>query len=63
MVSRWPGCFVPALPPKKLVGNTESIFIEERCVGLDRFMKNMARHKHLWYSQEFQTFLRGNGDI
>ena len=32
-------------------------------MGLDRFMKNMSRHKHLWYSKEFQTFLRGNGDI
>lgn len=63
LVHRWPGCFVPPLPPKKIVGNTESIFIEERCLGLDVFMKNMARLKHLWYSKEFQLFIRGVGDL
>ena len=63
LVHRWPGCFVPPLPPKKLVGNTESIFIEERCLGLDIFMKNVARLKHLWYSSEFQVLVRSNGDI
>jgi hypothetical protein len=46
-----------------MIGNTESIFIEERCLGLDVFIKELARLKHLWYSKEFQLFLRGNGDF
>lgn len=27
---KWPGCFIPAIPSKKLIGNKEPAFIEER---------------------------------
>jgi sorting nexin-1/2 len=63
MVVRWPGCFVPPLPPKKVIGNTSNSFVEERCLGLNSFLKNLAQLKHLWYCNEFQTFLRGNGEM
>ena len=30
-VSKWPGCYIPPLPPKKALGNMGKDFIDERC--------------------------------
>ena len=30
LLTRWPGVFIPPLPPKKSVGNKEIVFINER---------------------------------
>jgi len=53
MVIRWPGCYVPAIPPKKAMGNLEKEFIEDRRIQLEIFCRNVAAIKHLYYSQEF----------
>lgn len=37
--SRWPGLYVPCIPPKKTVGNKEVKFIVERRYFLERFLK------------------------
>lgn len=63
LVARWPGCFVPPLPIKKMIGNSDVSFVEERRRGLATFTHEMAKLKHLWYSKEFQTFLRSSGEI
>jgi DNA-directed RNA polymerase subunit H (RpoH/RPB5) len=64
MVTRWPGCYVPPLPPKKKVGNMDQKFIEERRRFLDHFCKLVAEIPYLYYSEEFQIFLRStNPDI
>lgn len=39
----WPGLYVPPIPPKKMTGNKEESFVEDRLVFLDRFMKQMAK--------------------
>jgi hypothetical protein len=36
---RWPGLFVPSIPPKKAVGNKDVRFIIERRYFLERFLK------------------------
>jgi hypothetical protein len=28
LLERWPGCFIPPLPRKKVIGNSDAIFIE-----------------------------------
>lgn len=38
-------------------------FIDERMHYLNLFMKKLSTIDHLWYSDESQLFLRGNGDI
>jgi hypothetical protein len=38
LVARWPGCFVPPLPIKKVIGNSDVSFVEERRRGLEVFM-------------------------
>lgn len=63
LVARWPGCFVPPLPIKKMIGNSDVSFVEERRRGLASFAHELAKLKHLWYSKEFQTFLRSSGEI
>lgn len=50
MLKRWPGCYIPPIPEKKVVGNSESNFVENRKNGLDIFVKEMATLAHLWYS-------------
>jgi hypothetical protein len=54
---------VPPLPIKKVIGNSDVSFVEERRRGLETFMQELAKLKHLWYSKEFQTFLRSSGDV
>lgn len=63
MLQRWPGCFIPPLPPKKLLNKGETSFVEERRKYLEIFMQKVAKLKHLWYSVEFQMFIRNPGEI
>lgn len=60
LLVKWPGCFIPALPPKKAVGNLDQEFIEERRRALDQFCSQIAKLKHLHYSQEYQVFVRAS---
>lgn len=63
LTSRWPGIYIPALPEKKLVGNNDNKFIEERRSLLERFMKELAKHDYLTHSKEFRIFAREKGDV
>lgn len=58
LVQRWPAVFIPAIPPKKAVGNMDQQFIEDRRKFLENFCKNIATTKFLWYSDEFKIFIR-----
>ena len=60
---RWPGIFIPALPEKKLVGNKDDKFVEERRNLLERFMKELAKYDYLTQSKEFKIFARDRGDL
>lgn len=61
--NRWPGIYIPALPEKKLVGNNEVKFVEERRNLLERFMKELAKFDYLIHSKEFKIFAREKGDV
>ncbi len=60
---RWPGVYIPAIPEKKLMGNKDDKFVEERRALLERFMKEIAKFDHLTQSREFKVFARERGDI
>lgn len=47
IIQRWPGIYVPALPPKKAVGNKDIKFLLERRYYLERFFKQLSRHPFL----------------
>jgi sorting nexin-1/2 len=56
--TRFLGLYVPPIPEKKAVGNTDRLFVEERMVYLNKFMKDCAAIPYIAESQELQTFLR-----
>lgn len=63
LASRWPGVYIPAIPEKKLMGNKDDKFVEERRALLERFMKEIAKFDYLTDSKEFKVFARDRGDI
>ncbi|CAD8056925.1 unnamed protein product [Paramecium sonneborni] len=63
LLTKWPGCYIPPVPPRKAFGNLEQQFIDERRLMLEDFLKKIATLKYLWYSEEFQVFLKTPGEI
>lgn len=63
LASRWPGVYIPAIPEKKMMGNKDDKFVEERRALLERFMKELAKFEYLTDSKEFKVFARDRGDI
>ena len=58
---RWPGFYIPQIPPKKAIGNMESDFIRSRLTHLDNFMKQLGQYTFLVESYEFSLFVRNSG--
>jgi hypothetical protein len=53
LFSRWPGCYIPPIPPKKAVGNKDIKFVEERRFLLERFLRQLGKYDFLINSEEF----------
>ncbi|EGR33888.1 PX domain protein, partial [Ichthyophthirius multifiliis] len=62
LVSLWPGCFIPPLPSKKVIGNKETRFLEDRRKFLQYFMVKLSNLPYLWYSEEIKQFIRNNNN-
>jgi len=58
LVNRWPGCYIPALPPKRLLASTKPDFLEQRRKQFEMFCQNMSEIPFLHYSPEYQIFLK-----
>ena len=63
LVRNWPGVYIPPIPPKKMTGNKDERFVEDRVIFLDRFMKQISTHQHLTGSDTFKAFTRPSGEI
>lgn len=63
LVNRWPGVYVPPIPPKQSVGNKKDKFVAYRMHFLDLFMKKIGTLPHFLNSDEFQKFSKPSGDI
>eukprot|EP01017_Pseudomicrothorax_dubius_P006391 TRINITY_DN11810_c0_g2_i4.p1 TRINITY_DN11810_c0_g2~~TRINITY_DN11810_c0_g2_i4.p1 ORF type:complete len:118 (+),score=14.98 TRINITY_DN11810_c0_g2_i4:131-484(+) len=50
LISRWPGCYIPPLPPKQVINNLEDKFVEERQKYLERFCNAIAELPYLYLS-------------
>lgn len=60
---RWPGCYIPAIPEKQLIGDKEDGFVEERRQLLERFIRECSKYEFLIESKEFKVFSRSPGEI
>ena len=58
---RWPGYYIPSIPPKKALGNMETDFIRARLAYLDNFIKQLGHYSFLVESFEFSCFVRHSG--
>jgi hypothetical protein len=58
LCERYPGLYIPPIPPKKIVGSKNSSFVEERCFLLNMFIKQLSRCPYLVESLEFEIFVR-----
>jgi hypothetical protein len=63
LAARWPGCFIPCIPEKQILGDKEDGFIEERRSLLDRFIRECAKFEFILESQEFKIFARQTGEV
>lgn len=49
MVNRWPGCFIPSVPAKSIMGKNDDDIVKKRLRYLNEFVKKMAKLPHLFY--------------
>ena len=59
----WPGVYIPAIPEKKVIGNKDDGFVEERRQLLEKFLKECAKYDYIIHSREFRIFARDKGEI
>ena len=67
-VHRWPGVFIPPVPPKKIIvramqGNKAESNVSTRKKLLEEFLKKTVSIAFLFKSDEFQMFIRGTSDF
>lgn len=60
---RWPGVYLPRLPPKKAIGNYQTEFLQQRRYFLERFVRRLGHFPYIVNSEEFMCFSRPQGDI
>lgn len=63
LVERWPGIYIPNVPPKKVVKNLENKNIESRMRHLNLFCLKLSKFKAIFECEEMQLFQSNNSDI
>ena len=58
LVQRWPGCYIPPIPSKKMFGNLDLKFVEERRRFLQYFCNKLTEQKQMYYSDEGRVFFK-----
>ena len=53
---RWPGIYIPRIPPKKITGNTDPNMIKKRMRLLNRFCLNLSNIEYLYKAEETNIF-------
>ena len=57
LVERWPGIYIPNIPPKKYYGNLDKKNIEMRMRVLNGFCLRISKFKSIIESEEMKVFL------
>lgn len=62
LIERWPGIYIPNVPPKKAVGNLEKELIQMRMRLLNLFCYKLSQSKPIIECEEVKVFLMSNVD-
>ena len=63
LVQRWPGIYVPRIPPKKITGNQDPNVIKTRMRLLNRFCLNLSNIEYLYKAEETNIFRNNIPDV
>lgn len=63
LCERWPGVYVPNIPPKKTLGSTDDDTIETRMRLLNSFCYKISKISYLFDSEEVKLFQGNSPDI
>ena len=63
LVERWPGVFIPNIPHKKTMGNTDKEIVGLRIEMLNRFLKKLSKIDYLFNSDEMELFLQNSNNV
>ena len=63
LVQRWPGIYVPRIPPKKITGNQDPSNIKTRMRLLNRFCLNLSNIEYLYKAEETNIFRNNIPDV
>ena len=63
LIQRWPGIYVPRIPPKKITGNLDPSVIKTRMRLLNRFCLNLSNIEYLYKSEEAGFFRNNIPDV
>ena len=56
LLQRWPGIYIPRIPPKKITGNMDPAMIKTRMRLLNRFCLNLSNIEYLYKAEETNIF-------
>ena len=57
LVERWPGVYIPNIPPKKAIGNLDGGIIETRKRILNKFCEKITKNSYLSEAEEVIAFV------
>ena len=63
LLTRWPGIYIPRIPPKKIAKNTSRKTIKRRMRLLNRFCLNLSNIDYLYSSDETSLFKGNTPDL
>lgn len=63
LIVRWPGIYIPPIPPKKVGSNKDEKYLRERRIFLEKFIRVLGENEFIVHSEEFKIFSRHTGNI
>ena len=63
LIQRWPGVYIPRVPPKKITGNMNPTIIKTRMRLLNRFCLNISNIDYLYKAEETKIFRNNIPDV
>lgn len=63
LVDNYPGCIVPPLPEKIVVGRFSPEFVETRRRNLEKFLQRVSEHPDLGNAEAFRIFLQAEDGV